>query len=93
MHNSSYGVQGVGATGTGFPGMGKAGREITASNGTAVMFVEVSYDYDSLTPFDLFDGREITYTAAFNVRDSRDLTQLYPGGPQAACNVYSADRP
>ena len=36
--------------------MGETGREITASPGTAVIFVEISYDYDSLTPFDIFDG-------------------------------------
>lgn len=90
---SSFGEEGDGATGTGFPGMGETGREITASPGTAVMFVEVSYDYEALTPFDIFDGRTITYTAAFNVRDNRDLTRLYPGGPEADCDVFSADRP
>lgn len=93
VHNSSFGVEGVGATGTGFPGMGEPGRQITAAQGTAVMFVEISYDYDSLTPFDLFNGQTISYTAAFNVRDARDLSQLHPGGPQASCTTYSADRP
>jgi hypothetical protein len=93
VFNSSYGVQGDGATGTGFPGMGEPANRITASPGTAVMFVEISYDYDSLTPFDIFDGNEIRYTAAFNVRDSRDLTRLYDDGPSARCDVYSADRP
>ncbi|MDC8753359.1 pilus assembly protein [Erythrobacter sp. sf7] len=93
VFNSSYGVEGDGATGTGFPGMGEAANRITASPGTAVMFVEISYDYDSLTPFDIFDGREIRYTAAFNVRDSRDLTRLYDDGPSADCGTYSAARP
>ena len=93
VFNSSYGTQGTGATGTGFQGMGEPGNLITASNGTAVMFVEIAYDYDSLTPFDIYDGRTIRYTAAFNVRDSRDLTQLYNDGPAARCNVYSANRP
>jgi Flp pilus assembly protein TadG len=93
VYNSSYGVQGNGATGTGFPGMGEPGRYITAAQGTAVMFVEVSYDYQSLTPFDLYEGNTITYTAAFNIRDNRDLTQLYAGGPVARCNTYSAARP
>jgi Flp pilus assembly protein TadG len=93
IYDSTFGEEGDGATGTGFPGMGEAGREITAAAGTAVMFVEVSYNYEALTPFDLFDGREITYTAAFNVRDVRDLTQLYDGGPEADCDVYSAARP
>lgn len=99
VYDSSFGEEGDGATGTGFPGMGETGREITAAPGTAVMFVEVAYDYDSLTPFDLFDGREITYTAAFNIRDTRDLTGgpdsngLHAGGPEADCDTYSAARP
>jgi hypothetical protein len=96
VHDSSFGTAGTGASGTDFPGMGKSGAEITASPGTAVMFVEVAYDYESLTPFDWLDGNEIIYTAAFNVRDNRDLTRLYqtnPATPVARCNVYSADRP
>lgn len=93
VYDSTYGVQGAGATGTSFPGMGTVGRYITASPGTAVMFVEVAYDFESITPLDLFDGREIVYTAAFNVRDNRDLTRLYTGGPVARCNTYSAARP
>lgn len=90
---SQFGEEGDGENGMGFPGMGRAGSEITASPGTAVMFVEVAYDYESLTPFDLFDGRTIVYTAAFNVRDARDLTQLFPGGPEADCDDFSAGRP
>jgi hypothetical protein len=38
----------------------------------------------------------ITYTAAFNIRDQRDLTQIYnttPAAPVARCNVFSAARP
>jgi hypothetical protein len=93
VYNSSFGVQGAGATGTSFPGMGVPGRYITASEGTAVMFVEVAYDFRSITPMNVFNNQQIVYTAAFNVRDNRDLTQLYTGGPQARCNVYSAARP
>ncbi|WP_066533211.1 TadE/TadG family type IV pilus assembly protein [Erythrobacter sp. CCH5-A1] len=92
-YNSSYGVQGDGATGTSFPGMGVPGRYITASPGTAVMFVEVAYDFRSITPMNIFNNQQIVYTAAFNVRDNRDLSQLYTGGPVARCNVYSANRP
>jgi len=92
-YNSSYGVQGAGATGTSFPGMGVPGRYITASPGTAVMFVEVAYDYRSITPMNVFNNQQIVYTAAFNVRDNRDLSQLYTGGPVARCTAYSANRP
>ncbi|MEM9310469.1 MAG: hypothetical protein AAGA34_03405 [Pseudomonadota bacterium] len=96
QYDSAYGAEGDGAEGTSFPGMGDNGSEITASSGTAVMFVEVAYTYESLTPFDWLDGEEIVYTAAFNVRDQRDLTGLYQTEPAtgvAACNVYQADRP
>lgn len=93
VHDSTFGEEGDGLTGTSFAGMGATGREITAAAGTAVMFVEVSYDYESLTPFDIFEGQTISYTAAFNIRDSRDLTRLHPGGPEADCDEYSADRP
>jgi Flp pilus assembly protein TadG len=99
VYNSSFGVEGTGRTGTTFAGMGPAGRVITASPGTAVMFVEVAYDFDSITPINLFDNQQIVYTAAFNVRDNRDLTGgpaangIFTGGPVARCNVYSAASP
>lgn len=92
VYNSTFGVEGAGATGTAFPGMGVPGRYITASNGTAVMFVEVAYDFRSVTPMNLFNNQQIVYTAAFNVRDNRDLNSLYTGGNVARCNVYSANR-
>lgn len=92
-YTSSFGTQGAGASGTSFPGMGVPGRYITASQGTAVMFVEVAYDFRSITPMNIFNNRQIVYTAAFNVRDNRDLTRLYPGGPPANCSTFSAARP
>ena len=93
---SSYGLEGDGASGTGFDGMGRNGSLITASSGTAVMFVEVSYTYEPVTPFEFFGSTELNYTAAFNVRDNRDLTRLYqtnPVSPVASCNTFSAARP
>ncbi|MEL7218802.1 MAG: TadE family protein [Pseudomonadota bacterium] len=95
-HTSSFGNEGSGEFGTSFPGMGESGKEITAATGTAVMFVEIVYDYQALTPFDYLDGDTLTYTAAFNIRDNRDLTQLYPsqsGANTASCATFSADRP
>lgn len=101
-HPSSYGVQGDGATGTAFEGMGEAGRRITATQGEAVIFVEVAYDFTPITPITVFDNTEITYTAAFNVRDRRNLTGgsgnngIFPGNPVqpvAQCSTFSANRP
>lgn len=70
---SAYGPQGTGATGTGFAGMGPAGRQVTASAGTAVMFVEVTYDYKSILWGKWFQTKRIRETAAFNIREGRDL--------------------
>ncbi|WP_432769091.1 MAG: hypothetical protein HEQ22_17330 [Sphingopyxis sp.] len=87
--DSSYGVQGTGATGTGFAGMGPAGREVTASSGTAVMFVEIVYEYQPLAFGAWLGPRTIRSTAAFNIREGRDLAGQNGAGtfnpaPQAA---------
>ncbi|WP_340264136.1 hypothetical protein [Sphingobium mellinum] len=76
-YHSAYGPEGTGATGTGFAGMGPTGQEITAAAGTAVMVVEVHYTYKRLMPLISLPLRDITELSAFNVRDSRDITQLY----------------
>lgn len=92
---SKYGTEGTGSSGTSFPGMGEPGNRITASAGTAVIFVEVSYDYEPITPFEFFGDTLIEYTAAFNIRDSRDLTQLYQRPdpePVSDCNVFQKER-
>lgn len=92
VHASSYGVAGDGLDG-GLVGMGPPGEEIVAFGGEAVMFVEVVYDYQPLIS-DMFTHAEVlSATAAFNVRDNRDLTQVYqrdPGNPDAVatCSVY-----
>lgn len=86
---SSYGTQGAGASGTAFPGMGKAGQRITAGAGDAVMFVEVAYRYQAVSALSPFDGRVIVYTGSYNVRDARDLTQLYQTTPAATVATCS----
>ncbi len=96
---SRYGAQGTGRNDTSFAGMGEPGRIITASPNTAVMFVEVTYDFESVTPLNLFNNQTIFYTAAFNVRDNRDLTGgpnmngIYNGGAFADCARFSRGRP
>lgn len=77
-HDSTYGKEGDGETGTSFAGMGLSGKEITASSGTAVMFVEVAYTYQPLFSDAWVPGpKNLVEFAAFNVRDDRDLTQIY----------------
>lgn len=82
---SVYGTEGTGATGTGFVGMGPAGKEVTAAGGTAVMFVEVSYRYQPLLYGRWLGPKTITSTAAFNIRETRDLTKVYSPGAKSAC--------
>ncbi|MGP1353309.1 MAG: TadE/TadG family type IV pilus assembly protein [Parasphingopyxis sp.] len=51
-------------------GMGPVGNQITAADGTAVMFVEVTYNYQPLIPnLNILGTRQIRYESAFNVRD------------------------
>lgn len=94
QHASTYGDEGDGLYG-GFPGMGPPGEEVIAFEGEAVMFVEISYDYQPLI------GGMFTYvdtlqaTAAFTVRDSRDLTEIHhrdplSPSPIAGCDVFDA---
>jgi Flp pilus assembly protein TadG len=73
---SSYGVQNAGASGLGYAGMGPTGQEVTAPDSAqAVMFVEVAYRYQPLVTTRIFGAnRVIRTTAAFLVRDPRDLT-------------------
>ena len=91
-HPSSYGVEGDGI-GTTLAGMGPADEEVTAQRGEAVIFVEVSYDYQPLVPGFFNSNRVISSTSAYTVRDSRDLTQIYQrdaSSPDkaASCGVY-----
>lgn len=85
---SSYGVEGDGETGTDLVGMGPEGSEVRALGGTAVMFVEIFYDYQPLVYPALVPNRRIRTTAAFNVREARDLEQVYnptPTAPVSRC--------
>ena len=90
-HASSYGAEGDGV-GTTLEGMGPPGEEVMAQRGEAVIFVELSYDYQPLVPGFFNDSRVISSTSAYTVRDSRDLTQIYQrdaGSPDAVarCNL------
>ncbi|WOK36969.1 TadE/TadG family type IV pilus assembly protein [Sphingomonas sp. C3-2] len=75
---SSYGIEDEGKTGTTFAGMGPATNRITAPANNAVMFVEIFYDYEPLISSAIFGRPRLHYTAAFSVRDERDLTKIYP---------------
>ena len=73
---STYGQTGDGLDGS-LPGMGPKGEEVMAFGNEAVMFVEVSYDYQPLIDMAFAYHGTMNAIASFNVRDSRDLAQIY----------------
>ena len=85
---SRYGPQGTGATGTAFKGMGYTSTKMTADAGTAIMFVEIAYNYKPFFLGSVIPSKVIRKEAALYVRDDRDLTQIYnpsPTQPVASC--------
>lgn len=91
VHVSSYGTAGVDSQTRPVNGMGPAGARVTAPANQAVIFVEISYDYQPLISSTFTSTRTITTRGAFNVRDRRDLTQIYDrtgSDPVASCNIY-----
>lgn len=90
---SSYGAQGDGETGTSFAGMGETGKEIQAPATSAVMFVEVRYEYQPLISASLFGNKILHSTAAFLVRDKRDLSDANnPINPASAASPSTCDK-
>jgi hypothetical protein len=73
-----------------FSSMG-TGITIAAASGTAVMVVEVVYNYQPIIPNSFLSGRQIRYESAFNVRQRTDQTlrnasQVTP----RSCNTFAA---
>ena len=73
--------------------MGPPGEEVIAQPGEAVIFVEVSYEYQPLVTGYFVNATTINAVAAFTVRDDRDLTQVYQRDPSdpaivSRCSVF-----
>ena len=66
-----YGVQGAGRDDASLSkGLGPTGGKIKAADGTAVMFVEVSYRYTpKILPSMVANAMDLRYESAFNVRE------------------------
>lgn len=93
-YDSSYGKAGDGKTGTAVQGMGPVGGIVTAPPLSAVMFVEINYDYQPVIAQWLVGQPRIQYVASFVVRDKRDLDQVTPykataAGGDAAGGVWN----
>ncbi|SER10362.1 TadE/TadG family type IV pilus assembly protein [Sphingobium sp. YR768] len=73
---SSYGVANDGKTSASMKdGMGPgttASTKVKSASGTAVMFVEVAYNYQPLISNAIFGNKVIRYSSAFNVRERTD---------------------
>lgn len=87
---STYGTTDNGKTDASLQAMGPTGNQIAATNGTAVMFVEVAYKYQPLISNSIFGEKTIRYTSAFNVRERTDQAMKNAGNlstsQTAACS-------
>jgi hypothetical protein len=71
--------------------VGSGSNVISAQAGTAVMVVEVAYNYQPVIPNSFLTGRRITYVSAFNVRQRTDQTlrNINRVTPKS-CNVFAS---
>ena len=90
-HASTYGHAGDGLA-TPLAGMGPIGEEIVAFDDEAVMFVEVAYVYQPMIADMFTSARTMTATAAFNVRENRDLAEIYQRDETDPDPVAECDR-
>ena len=78
--SSRYGAEGDGANDNSLEeGLGKDGNKIQSADGTAVMFVEVTYHYTPLVSgIPGWGPQLIRYESAFNVRErtNQDITNV-----------------
>lgn len=75
------------AVATNLTGIGPAGRQVTAQDDNATIFVELYYEYQPLISASLVPETTFTEIASMAVRDRRDLTQIYNdnNAPIASC--------
>jgi hypothetical protein len=87
---SRYGPQGTGQNNATLQYVGPANNRITAAPGTAVMLVEVEYNYQSLVSDDIFGPRVIRYESAFNVRQrTNQVISNIGGATPKNCNTFN----
>ncbi len=78
---SNYGTEGTGRHDASLAdGMGQPGAKLVAPLGSAVMFVEVTYEYQSLVADGFFDPPTISYETAYNVRGRTNNAITNSGG-------------
>lgn len=73
-----------------YASMGSGSSPVNAASGTAVMVVEVVYNYQPLVPNSFLSGRQIIYESAFNVRERVDQTLRNVGRiTPRSCNQFN----
>ena len=95
--DSSYGEEGDGANWWDFfQGMGESGEPVTAPVGSAVMFVEINYQYQPLISKYFLGEPHLHVVSSFIVRDNRDLgagltnpNPSVPASKKSTCDRYS----
>lgn len=74
-------------------GMGDPGATVSAPSGSAVMFVEVNYNYKPLiSNYLIGNTSRLHYIASFIVRDNRDFSEIYnpsPSTTRSTCDKYT----
>lgn len=61
----------------GLTGLGPTGRQVTAPDNGATMFIEVYYEYKPIVKTSLAPDTSMTEIASMIVRDKRDTSQVY----------------
>ena len=70
----AYGKEGKGKSDNALKnGIGPPGHQVAAQPGTAIMFAEVTYDYQPMIFAEIFGSRQLRYESAFNVRERTEL--------------------
>ncbi|MBX3561159.1 MAG: pilus assembly protein [Sphingomonas sp.] len=91
---SRYGGEGTGQNNASLQSVGPPTNPIAAQPGTAVMMVEVVYNYQPIIPNSFLEGRQIRYESAFNVRQRNDQAMKnvgnIPAGQRRTCNLFQA---
>lgn len=90
---STYGTPVSNQTSSSMTEMGPSGNKIAAGTGTAVMFVEVVYDYQPIVPIPFIGARTIRDVHAFNVRQRNDQVIKSGGmanGDRMTCDKFTA---
>ncbi|WP_379550506.1 TadE/TadG family type IV pilus assembly protein [Erythrobacter sp. W53] len=91
--DSAYGDDDTnnGLSGSTIAGMGNGANLVTAPAGSAVMYVEIHYEYDSIIPNPYVEDMGFREEAAFLVRDDRTLQDSTDPGlvgtPQNDCST------